>query len=147
MKQKKAVFLLKYLFSSVSCSVMDLLLFQLFVSLGTRWFGPAAELICVPLATVLARIISATYNYLVNYFFVFKSSEGKGTSAVKFLVLTILQMLASAGLTTLGCWLFPGLPDLVSGGQVILASNTIIKAVVDIGLFFVAYFVQKKLIF
>ena len=146
MKQK-AVFLLKYLFSSVSCSVMDLLLFQLFVRLGMRWFGPEAELICVPLATVLARAISATYNYLVNYFFVFKSNEGKGTSAAKFLVLTVLQMLASAGLTTLGCWLFPGLPDLTAGGQVILASGTIIKAVVDIGLFFAAYFVQKKLIF
>jgi len=147
MKKLFTPFMLRYLFSSVTCSILDLALFQLFIMLGERWFGMQHELIYVPCATVIARIISASYNYFVNYFYVFRSRESKAVSATKFLILSILQMLASAGLVTLGCWLFPSFPGIIIAGKEIIKADTIIKCIVDIGLFVAAYFIQKKVIF
>lgn len=121
---------LKYVLSSLSSSVIDLVLFQLFcIALRSRIAGYVAA------ATVIARIISATYNYLMNYKVVFKSSENIGKSAVKYFILAVVQMSLSALLVTGGVKLIPVIPEVA------------VKIVVDTCLFFVSYYIQKKIVF
>lgn len=120
----------RYILSSLSSSIVDLAAFELFCLL-TR--GHLAAYIA--LSTVLARIISATYNYLMNYKVVFKSREKMGRSALKYFTLAVIQMSLSALLVTGGVWLLPVLPEVV------------VKMIVDTCLFFVSYYVQKRFVF
>lgn len=123
--------LCRYLVSSLSSSGIDLVLFALFSGLLQTVMPGAA----IALATVLARICSASYNYLVNKKLVFKSSQRVTVSSVKYAVLAVVQMTLSAGLTTGGAALFPLLPVLV------------VKICVDVFLFFASYYVQRRFIF
>ncbi len=122
---------LKFIISSLSSSVVDLCLFSVFSSLLLGWNG----IYYVAVATVLARVISGIYNYLINYRFVFNSKKKKSVSATKYFALVIIQMLLSAGLVTLGVYLLPVVPELV------------IKIFVDGFLFFLSYYIQRKYIF
>ena len=85
-------------------------------------------------STILARIISATVNYIVNRRVVFQTNEDRRKSATQFLVLSIAQCLTSALLVYL-------LEKISSGNAVGL------KVLVDVMLFFVNYKVQQKFIF
>ncbi len=58
---------LRYSFVSLSSFVIDIGLFTLFCSLLKSWNGA----LYAAVATVLARVLSGTYNYLMNYSFVF----------------------------------------------------------------------------
>lgn len=87
------------------------------------------------MSTILARIISAIYNYAVNYKLVFKSKEKVRISSVKYALLALCQMSASAVLTTTGVQLFTFIPEAE------------IKIGVDIVLFFISYKIQRKMIF
>lgn len=121
----------KFLLSALSSSVIDLALFTLFCSLLKRMdiFFYAA------VATILARIISAIYNYFVNYNFVFRSRSSLTKSSIKYFGLAIVQMCLSAGLVTGGISLFNGIPELY------------IKIVVDAILFLMSYWVQRVFVF
>ena len=125
------VMFLKYVFSSLSSCVIDLILFAFFCKLlrggGGSWYVMAA--------TVAARVISAVYNYLINYRFVFRSNKSYSGSAMRYATLAIIQMCASALLVTGGVMLFRGV------------SETLIKVVVDGCLFFISYYVQRKVVF
>lgn len=125
------VMFLKYVFSSLSSCVIDLVLFAFFCRLlrggGGSWYVMAA--------TVAARVISAVYNYLINYRFVFRSNKSYSGSAMRYAMLAIIQMCASALLVTGGVMLFRGV------------SETLIKVVVDGCLFFISYYVQRKVVF
>jgi putative flippase GtrA len=125
------VMFLKYVFSSLSSCVIDLVLFAFFCKLlrggGGSWYVMAA--------TVAARVISAVYNYLINYRFVFRSNKSYSGSAMRYAMLAIIQMCASALLVTGGVMLFRGV------------SETLIKVVVDGCLFFISYYVQRKVVF
>ena len=122
---------LKFVFSSLSSSVVDLFLFSVFCSLLLGW----SEIYYVTVATIVARVISAAYNYFVNYHFVFNSKKRKSVSGAKYFALVIVQMLLSAGFVTLGVYLLPFVPELV------------VKIFVDGFLFFISYLVQRKYIF
>lgn len=122
---------IKFVFASLSSFVIDILLFHLFVLLFKDSFGA----VYVTMATVGARVISAVYNYLINYKFVFRSKASKGTSLTKYALLAIIQMCLSAGLVTGIVMLFPGVWE------------TLIKAVVDTVLFLVSYSIQQKFVF
>lgn len=87
------------------------------------------------MATVYARIISALYNYVVNYKFVFQSDEKHTKSMSRYIVLAIIQMCCSALLVTFGCRIFWVLPEVI------------IKIVVDTILFFLSYLVQREIVF
>lgn len=121
----------KYIFSSLSSSVVDLVLFWLFCFL-MRESAPGTYVV---MATVIARIISATYNYTLNYKVVFKSRESVGNTSIRYILLAIAQMSASALLV----WLISGVLKIVP--------EVVIKAIIDTILFFVSYYIQQRFVF
>lgn len=124
----------KFLFSSLSSSVLDLMLFHMFCTL----LGPLdAELKGIPYivaATVFARVISAVYNFLINYRVVFKSKANMAVTAAKYCLLAICQMLCSA-------FLVNALYGLIGGTEVL------VKMPVDIFLFFVSFVIQREFVY
>lgn len=119
-----------FLFSSLSSSIIDVFLFYLFTKILKQ-----STVYYLPIATVYARIISALYNYVVNYKFVFQSDEKHTKSMSRYIVLAIIQMCCSALLVTFGCRIFWVLPEVI------------IKIVVDTILFFLSYLVQREIVF
>ena len=122
---------IKFVFASVSSFVIDILLFYLFVLL----FKDSFASLYVTMATVGARVISAIYNYLINYKFVFKSRASRTTSLTKYALLAIVQMSLSAGIVSLIVFLFPE------------CWETLVKAIVDMILFLISYAVQQRFVF
>lgn len=122
---------LKYVFSSVSPCFFDLLLFVVF----SHFFREKNYQFYIVIATVLSRIISAIYNYAINYKFVFYRSETIKKSVFRYSILAIVQMSLSAFLVTIGASILP------------LGSEVIIKIVVDSILFFASYHMQQKHVF
>jgi putative flippase GtrA len=117
--------------SSLSYCVLDLLLFALFC----RVFNSIYPGMYITVATVCARIISATYNYIINYVFVFKSTENKQLAFIKYTGLAIVQMSLSALFVSMLAVAFANVPEVL------------IKMIVDTILFFISYYVQHELIF
>lgn len=113
----------KYLFSSGSSFVIDIMLFTLFNYLFEN----------ILIATIIARVISSLYNYLVNSRVVFKSYTK--TSIIKYYCLVVIQMFVSAFLVS-----------AISSGLVNV-NDTIIKFFVDVFIFVVNYFIQKEVVF
>ena len=123
---------LRYIFASLSSSVIDVVLFTLFCTL-TR---SALPVLYLAVSTVLARIISASYNWCINYFLVFRGKKSKGKSIARYFLLALCQMLASALLVT-------GLSFLTR----YLISDTVLKILVDLVIFFVNYHIQLKFVY
>lgn len=121
---------LKYIFASFSSSILDLVLFSVFC-----FFLEGRYISYVAVATVLARIISAVYNYTINYKVVFKSKENVGKASAKYFLLALVQMGLSAALVSGAVMLLPFVPKVV------------VKGVVDTLLFFVSYHIQQKFVF
>ncbi len=84
----------------------------------------------------MARILSSFYNYLMNRNAVFQSDKkGMDTKTfVKYYILVVIQMLVSSGLVFIGY-------------RLLKIEELFVKIPVDILLFMVNYFVQKKFIF
>ncbi len=129
--QKYSTFL-KYIFSAGTSFLIDLILFKLFSVLFKSSIGDYAIII----GTVLARILSSFYNYLMNRNAVFQSDKkGMDTKTfVKYYILVVIQMLVSSGLVFIGY-------------RLLKIEELFVKIPVDILLFMVNYFVQKKFIF
>ena len=122
----------KFLFSSLSSSVVDLSLFALFCSiLRNQDSGMMSYLV---LATILARVCSATYNFLVNYKVVFKSDMKMGKAMIRYFVLAVIQMSLSAILVNT---IYPFM-----GGAEIL-----VKIPVDVFLFLASFVIQRELVY
>lgn len=121
---------LKYAFASVSSCAIDLALFALFCHIFRGHLGGY-----IAVSTVLARVISAVYNYLINYKVVFRSRQKISVSGTRYFLLAVVQMGLSALLVTAGNSLLPFLPEVV------------VKAVVDTVLFFISYKIQQKYVF
>ena len=124
----------KFLISSLSSSVIDIGIFQILCALF-RKYEWISSLLYILVATIAARIVSATYNYLVNYYFVFHSKENHTKSVVKYLALALMQMLCSALLTT----------GLVAFTETSI--ELLVKIPVDTVLFLISYCVQKKVVY
>lgn len=121
---------LRYIFASGSSSVLDVALFTLFCHLLRDNIVPYAAM-----ATVFARIISAVYNYCMNYKVVFKSGEKISSSGIKYGLLAIIQMTMSAFFVTLGIEYLKFIPEVL------------VKVIVDTILFFVSYHIQQRYVF
>jgi len=119
---------IKFAVSGLSSFGLDMALFALFIWL---WKDDAPEMYIV-FATVLARVISASFNYLINRKKVFK--KGDERSFVKYMILAAIIMAISAGLVH-------GLFFLTSRGEVV------IKGVVDSILFLVGFIIQRDWVF
>ena len=114
---------IKYLFSSGTSFVLDLLLFTIF-----NYFFKS-----IFLATVFARVISSLYNYFINSRFVFKNYHKK--SIYGYYLLVLIQMIVSSSVVS------------VVSSILSFVNDTFIKFFVDIIIFVVNYFIQKKVIF
>ena len=120
---------LRFAMVSIGVSIFDIFLYWLFA----EFVFPE---IAYPLiwSTVLARVISAAVNYVINRQLVFHSNEDRRKSAMQFVVLSIVQ----CGLSAV----------LVHGVEAIASwDKVVIKVIVDTLLFFANYIIQKKFIF
>lgn len=119
-----------FIFTSLSCTLLDLLLFTLLAKL----ILPADFGHRIQAATILARVVSSIVNFTINKNVVFQKKGHLASSAAKYFCLAVVQMLISANVVS---WLY----------QLLQWHEVIIKAIVDIILFFVNYTIQKKFIF
>lgn len=126
--------ILKYVASSLGSSLLDILLFFLFGQLlftgGTR--------MDVLLCTALARVLSATTNFLLNRRLVFESRAGMARTLVRYICLAVPVMLCS--------WLCVYFLSNVLAIQS-SALRTFIKIPVDVFLFLVSFRVQRRWVF
>lgn len=122
-----AVFL-KFAFSSALSFILDIALFALFVMILN---GILIESYII-VATIVARVLSALFNYTVNRKMVFKSSSPN--TLLKYFTLAVAQMLASAG----GVFLIY---------QAIGFGEVGIKVFVDGILFLISYVIQREWVF
>ena len=132
----------KFMGASLACTLVDVALFTLLkhwgflaeLELNTPWLRALSRSVePVLLATVIARVCSASLNFLINKNMVFKIKESKG-AVLRYIVLCIGVMLLS-GMS-------------VSALHALLGVNsTVIKMVVDFLLFFVNYRVQRTWVF
>ena len=119
---------LKFVFSSLSSSVLDILIFWLLLLIL-----PLTEAAAITTATIIARLCSGAENFLVNHYFCFRSKLDLRSTGLRYSILFFTQMALSAALVSLINAL---LPDAV-----------IAKILVDTALFFLSYQVQKHWVF
>ncbi len=131
---KKYIPFLKFVTSSLTGSAVELLLFY-----GLCQVIPLPRVQMIYLATIISRIIAGTLNFLMNKFWSFGGAGGglgaartMGSQAVKYAILFVGKMLASAQLVSM---MPTAIPAVLS------------KAVVDTGIFFISYVIQKKWVF
>ncbi len=122
----------KFLFSSLSSSLVDLTLFTIFCFFmrDMEW----GRISYITAATVFARILSALYNYSLNLKVVFQSESKIGTTLPRYILLAIVQMSLSALLVGK---LYP-----LFGGMEVL-----IKIPVDVILFFLSFVIQREFVY
>lgn len=137
---------LRFLLASGIATAVDLMLFYLL----RRWAvpavwpkGPPALSPVIPdagilMATAVARVCSATLNFLLNKNFVFRL-KGQKNSLWKYLVLCVGVMIADAALVGWITRLMPSEPTAFV--------TTLIKAGVDTFLFIINFFIQKAWVF
>lgn len=120
----------KYIFSSLSAFVIDIILFSIFISMFTNFdMENKMRILC---ATVIARIISSLYNFKINAKIVFKNMTK--SSYIKYAILVIIQMFVSAyGVAYLS--------------KKIGIDLTGIKIIVDMIIFMVNFIVQREFVF
>ena len=123
--------------SIVSCG-MDILGFFLLMSAFGAYFG-FSQWTAIFLSTVIARAVSSAFNFAFNKKVVFKYS-GKSTKRpiLKYIALCIVSLILSSQLVAL----------IAASPFVNTAfSTTMVKVVVDAGLFLVNYIVQRKWVY
>lgn len=129
---KKHIVFIKYIFSAGISFAIDLSLFTLFSFLLKQSIGNSAIFV----ATILARVISSFINYLINRNTVF-SNNGNGmdkVTLIKYYTLVVVQMFVSA----------TAVSSLYKAFSIY---EVFIKIPVEVVLFLINYFVQKKFIF
>lgn len=120
----------RYLISAVSSFLLDVVIFTLLV-MALKGIFPAHYIL---IGTAVARGCSSLFNYIANKTLVFKARSKEG-SAVRYYVLAVSQMAASALLVT---EIFSLIPS---------AGETMIKVLVDTILFFLSFYIQRKWVF
>lgn len=126
----KLLSLIKFAVSSISSFVLDIGLFALFNYL-LRELPPETRLLA---ASVGARVCSSIFNFFLNKILVFHSRENTPMAMVKYFFLSVAQLLCSyAGIYLLSAVL--SLPEVPA------------KIIMDFGLFFASYFIQRKWVF
>jgi len=119
---------LKFAAASLSCALVDLLIFTLMTHIIS-----AKVYALVFIATVTARILSGVLNFVLNRNWSFNNYHAWSPQAARYLALFLFQMMAS--------WL------LVWGFSFLPAPLTVIKAIIDFALFVLSYVVQRNWVF
>ena len=121
--------ILSFSIAGATSTVLDLALFTLFARLLK---DNSAH---VFIATVLARILSCSYCFLLNRKLVFRANGSIWKSAARYAAVSVTEMLASGSFTTLFCSIFPA------------ASETLLKFFVDSVISFAGFYVKGKFVF
>lgn len=121
-----------YVLSSLSSFVLDISIFKLMVLFLEKAGNSLTDRIF--LATIIARIFSSIYNFLMNRKVVFHSSKKQLPSLFEYYLLCLIQMLVSASAVAF----------IVNNTSL---PETIIKMIVDSFLFIGSFYVQKNFIF
>lgn len=127
-KDKIKVFF-KTSISSIISAGVDISVFYLLSKAFKR------EYMYVVLATVIARILSGTVNFIINKFYAFKSTGRVRVELVSYIILFIIKMILSSLIVAYLSTTFTQ------------TSETFIKVVVDVILFFASFYIQDKYIF
>lgn len=120
----------KYIFSSSFSTVVDFLLFTLLVY-QLKNILPA---IYIFVATIMARVVSATINFIINRNVVFKSSKSYLQTFLKYSILCILVMVCSGSIVTI-------LHNTFSLNELLA------KVIVDTVLFLLNFVIQREIVF
>lgn len=130
---------LKFMLSSLSSFLIDILLFYLF-GLILRPFVPQklallgyAIPVLTLLRTVFSRLLSSLYNFFINKNQVFHNDSKSPVIIVKYYTLCIIQLLLSA--------------FFVNYLQAFIPYATICKCIIDTLLFLVSFQIQREWIF
>lgn len=122
--------LLKYMLSSLSAFIVDILIFSIFLTV-TKGVMPSGYIVA---STYLAKFISCTYSFMVNKRLIFGNKEKSLSIVVRYAVLCIVQSSASGFLTSvLVGWL--------------LWNEVLCKMIIDTLLFFISYQGQDRWVF
>ncbi len=130
--------MIKYAVSSLSATVIDLVAFYIFMLLCQSSMLSWDDSIIILVATILARVISATFNCIVNKKAVFKADVPIRRVIIKFYIFTLFRAILSYGVVY-------GLAYLL--GSYGANFTVVVKLVVDLVLFFIGYDIQKKWVY
>ena len=122
--------ILKYLMSSLSSFIVDIVLFSLFLSFTDKLF-PEDYIV---VSTYMAKVFSCTYGYVLNKKVVFQNRDNPVITAIKFFTLCIVQ-------STLSGFLTKGFVGMSGWNEVLC------KIIVDTLLFFFSFQVQNRWVF
>lgn len=123
----------KFVFGSLSSSLIDIALFSILKILTTS----LGEKISILISTVLARVVSSFYNYNFNRKAVFESRAGMRKTILKYYILCLIQMGVSFGLVY-GVTTFCHLNNLWT---------IISKVIIDTILFIISFQIQRAWVF
>lgn len=122
--------LLKYMLSSLSAFIVDVLMFSIFLTV-TKDMMLSRHIVT---STYLAKFISCAYSFTVNKRLVFENREKKLSIVMRYIVLCIVQSSVSGLLTSvLVEWLF--------------WNEVLCKMIIDTMLFCVSYKIQNRWVF
>ena len=114
--------ILKFSLSSITSFCIDYLLYSILIILGLN----------ISLSTIIARIISATTNYIINKKIVFKSNNNKYKSLIEYIALASIILLLNI---------------IIINILVLYINKFIAKLITELLLFIMSLIIQKKIIF
>lgn len=130
--------MIRYVFSSLSATALDVVVFYLLLMMFDSGVLPLDKSFGMLYATIIARVISATYNCIVNKKAVFKSDTPMKTIIIRFYIFSLIKAVMSYVMLLGSSYLLGMYAD---------SMTVIIKLVIDLILFFGGYGIQKKWIF
>lgn len=130
--------MLKYAVSSLAATALDVVVFYLIILMMDDTLLDIDKSAGMLLATFVARVISSTFNCIVNKRTVFKSDEPMKRVIVKFYIFSLFRAAISYGMVLGASYVLGSYAD---------TATVIVKLIVDLILFFAGYGIQKKFIF
>ena len=127
-KDKLKVFF-KTSISSIISAGVDIFVFYILSNNFKR------EYFYIVLATVIARIVSGIVNFIINKFYAFKTKGRVKIELVSYAILFVIKMILSSLIVA------------YLSTEFITISETNIKILVDVLLFFGSFYIQDKYIF
>lgn len=127
--------IIKYAASSITCFLVDISMFSLAMTMLGSYLGGWSIICC----TVIARIISSFLNFNINRLVVFKKKSAFSRRILRYYMLVVFLMLLSAFLLWLVALPFSGVQPV--------GFITLLKVLIDLGLFFLNYFIQRAWVF
>lgn len=128
-------YFLKFLASSLFSWLVDIGVYTLAVALTEDKVDDATKQL---IAGISSRVISSIVNYIINRKIVFKAVDNVARTAVRYYILAAVQMLISVLLVHV-------FADRVL--QITGLWNTVVKCIVDGGLFVFSFGIQRKWVF